>query len=110
MLIIGAGVVGSSLAMHLAKMGMKKICVLDFDLEGSLSSSELNAGGVRATWKKPLNIELSKFSIDYYSKVASEVCYKDCGYIWLLAQEAAATQLKSGLNSVAGGWPAEIWD
>ncbi len=109
-LIIGAGVVGSSLAMHLAEMGMKNIRVLDFDLEGSLSSSELNAGGVRATWNKPLNVELSKFSIDYYAKVASEVGYRDCGYVWLYTEEAPAAKLKSQLDRTAGGWPAEIWD
>src|SRR3954468_20316458 len=86
-LIVGAGVIGSSVAMHLAQAGMTDICVIDFDLEGSLSSSELNAGGVRATWVQPINIQMSKLTIDYFSTVAEEVGYRPCGYLWLHSEK-----------------------
>src|SRR4051812_47938342 len=82
-LIIGAGVIGSSVAMSLAELGAESVRVVDFDLEGSLSSSELNAGGVRGTWNQPINVQLSRLSIDYFSKVAEEVGYNACGYLWL---------------------------
>ena len=82
-LIIGAGVIGSSVTMHLAQKGMTNIRVIDFDLEGTLSSSELNAGGVRATWVHPLNIEMSKLTIEYLAQHAEDVGYRDCGYLWL---------------------------
>ena len=49
-LIVGAGLAGSAVAMHLAEMGHEGVVVLDPDLAGVRSSSELNAGGVRATW------------------------------------------------------------
>jgi hypothetical protein len=40
--VIGAGVVGSSIAMALAERGLKALAV-DIDLSGRLSSSEKNA-------------------------------------------------------------------
>lgn len=110
-LIIGGGLMGSSVAMHLASLGASgKIAVVDYDLEGSFSSSELNAGGVRATFAQPVNILLSKLSIEFFARHAKEVGYRDCGYLWLRTPE----QMKANAASVATqkklGWESEIWD
>ncbi len=109
-LIIGAGVIGSSTAMHLARLGMTGIHVIDLDLEGTLSSSELNAGGVRATWVQPINIEMSKITIDYFSEVAQEVGYKPCGYLWLHPAERWARAVAAREVQAKMGWPVEVWD
>ncbi len=109
-LIIGAGVIGSSVAMHLAKVGMTGIHVIDLDLEGSLSSSELNAGGVRATWVQPINIEMSKLTIDYFSQVADQVGYKPCGYLWLHPEDRWNRALQARDRQLEMGWPVEVWD
>src|SRR5450755_4121434 len=45
--LIGGGVIGSSVAMALGERGLKT-AVVDIDLSGRLRSSEKNAGGVRA--------------------------------------------------------------
>lgn len=110
-LIIGAGVIGSSVAMSLAaKQPGAKIRVIDFDLEGSLSSSELNAGGVRATWNQPINIQMSKLTIDYLAKNAEAVGYRDCGYLWLYRSDKLPFALKARELQLQMGWNVEAWD
>jgi len=109
-LVIGAGLIGSSVAMHLAERGVKNVRVIDFDLEGSLSSSELNAGGVRGTWTQPINIEASKISIDYFAKHALDVGYRACGYLWLHSPEKIAGAIKARETQTSMGWEVQAWD
>ncbi len=109
-LIIGAGLIGSAVAMHLARMGERGICVVDFDREGSLSSSELNAGGVRATWGQAINIEMSRISISYFASVAEEVGYRPCGYLWLKTPETLPAALRARELQQQLGWEVQAWD
>ncbi|MBI2604881.1 MAG: FAD-binding oxidoreductase [Deltaproteobacteria bacterium] len=81
--IVGAGLIGSSVAMNLARLSKRAVTVLDLDLEGSFSSSELNAGGVRAIWNQPLNAALARHSIAYYETVRDEIGFRQRGYFWM---------------------------
>lgn len=84
-LIIGAGIVGSALAMHLAEGGDDDVLVIDPDLEGGLSSSERNAGGVRATWWQPENVQLCAETIAHLR--GADVGLRPDGYLWLYGPE-----------------------
>ena len=86
-LIAGAGLIGSSTALHLAKLGAKNIAVIDADLTGRLSSSELNAGGARATWDQSINVQLSRESIAYLKSHKDKVGFRECGYLWMFSPE-----------------------
>jgi sarcosine oxidase subunit beta len=101
-IVIGAGIVGSSLAMALAERG-KRTLAIDIDLSGRLSSSEKNAGGVRATWWEAVNITLCRASIGFYESIASEVGFRQKGYLWLYdtdtwAKALAHIDLQRGLG------------
>lgn len=109
-LVIGAGLIGSSVAMHLAQKGVSNVRVVDFDLEGVLSSSELNAGGVRATWSQEINIEASKLSIEHFAKNAERVGYRDCGYLWLYEAPKFERALKMRELQQKLGWTVNVWD
>jgi glycine/D-amino acid oxidase-like deaminating enzyme len=82
-LIAGAGLMGSAVAMHLAELGDDGVVCVDPDLGGARSSSELNAGGVRATWWRPVNIELCALTIDFFAERAREFAFRQRGYLWL---------------------------
>ena len=109
-LIIGAGLIGSAVAMGLARLGVDRVTVVDLDLAGEWSSSELNAGGVRATWSQEVNLLTSKFSIEYYEKNAELVGYRDCGYLWLHRQATWENALKAREMHVAKGWQVDVLD
>jgi sarcosine oxidase subunit beta len=87
-LFIGGGILGSSGAMALSK-GLEergesvRIAVIDVDLEGEHSSTLKNAGGVRATWRNRANIELSKYSIDFFETIKDEIQFRELGYFWM---------------------------
>ena len=108
--VIGAGVIGSSVAWHLGELGAREVAVFDSDLEGTLSSSELNAGGVRGTWTTPHHVAASRLSIDYFASVADEVGYRPCGYTWMVRPEAWAGFEKARALQTAMGWDVEVWD
>ncbi len=87
-LFIGAGIMGSASAYALSKELEKKgqhlnIGVIDLDLEGEYSSTLKNAGGARATWRNRANIELCKYSIDFFETIAEEIQFRKLGYYWM---------------------------
>jgi FAD-dependent oxidoreductase domain-containing protein 1 len=110
-LVIGAGVIGSAVTMGLAgATGAPQVLTVDLDLGGEWSSSELNAGGVRATWSKELNLVASKSTIEYFSKHADTVGYRPVGYLWMHRPDRWEEALKAREMHVSRGWPVEVWD
>ena len=82
-LIVGGGIVGTSLAWSLARRGVDGVTVVDLDLAGLYASSELNAGGARATWWQPVNVESCRATLDFFREHAERFGFQERGYLWL---------------------------
>lgn len=87
-LIAGGGVIGSAIAFALSERGVGDVCVVDLDLAGRYASSELNAGGVRATWWQEVNIACCRDTIDFFARNADEFSFRRRGYLWLYDEPA----------------------
>ena len=82
-LIAGGGVIGSAIACSLVERGIRDVVVVDLDLHGRYASSELNAGGVRATWWQEVNIAACRDTIAYFEAHAAAFSFRQAGYLWL---------------------------
>ena len=66
--IIGGGIVGSSIAYHLTAAGCTDVLVIERESAQGKGSTGKSMGGVRAQFSTPVNIQMSKYSIDFFSK------------------------------------------
>lgn len=107
--IVGAGIIGSAIACELSERGITDLHVIDPDLEGSQSSTERNAGGVRHLWQHPVNIELSRISISFFEKISKEIGFQQTGYLWLFAKEKADQALSLFEHAKHFNLPYQQW-
>src|SRR5947208_55590 len=88
--IIGGGVVGCSIAYHLARRGARDVVVLEREMVGAGSTSKA-AGGIRVQFGTRVEIEFSLRSIEFFTRFEDEMgvpCdYRQEGYLILLSDE-----------------------
>lgn len=119
--IIGGGIMGVSIAYHLASAGVRGVVVVERAALGSGSSAK-PLGGVRATFSDPANVALGKRSLDAYKRFGEEfgadIGLRQVGYLFLCRSEAevldceasVAVQNSFGSNSrmISGAEAARI--
>src|SRR5271156_5858136 len=98
--IVGAGIMGLSIAYNLAALGHTDIVVLDRSyLCGGASGR--NGGGVRAQWSSEANVRLMQESIrmcrDFASKMKINVWFRQGGYLFLAHTEALRERLEASV-------------
>ncbi|WP_420823477.1 NAD(P)/FAD-dependent oxidoreductase [Streptomyces natalensis] len=95
--IIGGGVMGTSIAFHLAEAGVHNIVVVERGDLGSGSSGK-PIGGVRAQFSDPLNIELGRRSLrafqDFPHRPGAGIRFDRVGYLFLLTSERQAADFE----------------
>lgn len=108
--ILGAGIVGSSIACHLALRGGVRVAVLDKEAAPGLGSTAKAAGGIRAQFSSDINIALSVLSLPRFEnfgrEIGVDVPFTQAGYLWIgttpehvaLFERNAERQRRQGLN------------
>lgn len=88
--IVGGGVVGASVAFHLAEAGVRDVLVLERD-EPASGSSGKPIGGIRAQFSDPLNIRLGQRSLEawraFTTRPGAGIGIESVGYLFLLGSE-----------------------
>jgi len=96
--IAGAGVIGASIAWHLAARGVRDVVVLDRGSELGAGSTPRATGGFRAQFATPTDIALSLLSREKLRRFEVEIGvdsgYRPYGYLFIARSEAAMAQLR----------------
>ena len=78
--IIGGGVVGASVAYHLAERGCANVVIVERAREQGAGSTGRATGGVRAQFSTAVNIALSLYSLEFIRNFR-EATGRDAGYL-----------------------------
>ena len=110
--IIGAGIVGSSIAYHLATQGCRNVLAIERESAQGKGSTGKSMGGVRAQFSTPVSIQMSLYSIPFYAtfeeRLGMPCDYRAQGYLFCATAEKHmaylranyAEQVKLGLKNV----------
>jgi glycine/D-amino acid oxidase-like deaminating enzyme len=106
--IIGGGIVGASVAYHLTELGCTDVLILEREAHQGLGSTGKSAGGVRAQFAMPVNIQMSLYSIDVFSRfeelTGHTAGYRPHGYLFVASTEKHLEYLKTNYSrQVEGG-------
>ena len=100
--IIGGGIVGSSIAWHLTHAGCKSVLVMERESSQGKGSTGKSMGGVRAQFSTPVNIQMSLYSIPFYARfeeaVGHPADYRPQGYLFLATKDSHLAYLRSNFE------------
>lgn len=96
--IIGGGIVGSSVAYHLSEQGCANVLIIEREEKQGLGSTSKSMGGVRAQFATDVNIQMSIYSIDFFSRfeeaTGHTADYRAHGYCFAATTEAHLEYLR----------------
>ena len=97
--IVGGGIVGSSIAWHLAEAGCTDVLVLERESQQGKGSTGKSMGGVRAQFSTDVNIRMSLYSIPFYAtfddRLGYPAGYRNQGYLFLATRPAHLEYLQT---------------
>ena len=120
--VIGAGVIGASVAYHLAEKGCRSVLVLERYGEPGGGSTSRATGGFRAQFGSNINVRLSLLSREklrrFEEELGTDSGYHPWGYLFLASDEAQLGALRdaqeiqkaAGLGEARMVTPVEIED
>jgi sarcosine oxidase, subunit beta len=100
--IVGAGVMGASVAYHLSARGWRDVLVLDRSDGPGRGSTGAATGGFRAQFGTAINVRLSLMAREKLLRFADETGtdpgYLPAGYLWLATNQIELDNLRAGLE------------
>ena len=113
--IAGAGIVGASIAWHLAEAGCGGVLVLERETAQGQGSTGKSMGGVRAQFATEPNIRMSLYSIPFYARFEEHTGgpsgYKPHGYLFMATAQKHLDYLRANrrLQNALGLATVEEW-
>lgn len=116
-IVIGAGVIGCSIAFHLAALGQPRVLVIDRLTVGAGTSAQ-SSGILRTHYSVPQNVELAKRSFaaferfaDYVGDAEADAGLVKCGYLIAAPEGPRLAALQAALaQQQAMGIPLDRLD
>ena len=101
MVVVGGGIMGASIAFHLAEAGVTDVVVLERSTLGSGSSAK-PLGGVRATFSDANNVQLGLRSLRAFETFADrfgiDIGLRQVGYLFLCRSEAELAAVEASVR------------
>src|ERR1700722_6782163 len=110
--IVGGGIVGSSIAYHLTASGCRNVLVIEREMHQGKGSTGKSMGGVRAQFSSIPSIRMSLYSIPFFGAfdevMGHPAGYRPQGYLFVATNERHMAflrenygkQVAAGLKSV----------
>jgi len=99
--IIGGGVMGASIAYHLAERGARNVLLLEKEPFFGTGATGRCAGGVRYQFATEINVRLSLESLPvlehFEEQFNQAIDYRRCGYLFLLTKEADIRNFRNNM-------------
>src|SRR5215475_15081167 len=107
-IIIGGGIVGSSVAYHLTEAGCRNVVVIERESHQGKGSTGKSMGGVRAQFSMPISIQMSLYSIPFFAAfdevMGHPAGYRPQGYLFVATSQPHLDYLCQNYNrQVAAG-------
>lgn len=97
--IVGGGIVGSSVAYHLTAAGCRNVLVVERESQPGKGSTGKSMGGVRAQFSTPVNIQMSLYAIPFYASfdesLGHPAGYRPQGYLFCATEEKHMAYLRA---------------
>ncbi|MEV8541811.1 FAD-binding oxidoreductase [Streptomyces sp. NPDC051572] len=99
--VIGGGVIGTSIAYHLARAGVRDVVLVERD-ELAAGSTSKAAGGVRAQFSDGLNVQLGARSLEAFGRfeedTGHDIGLHRVGYLFLLSTPEDVASFEKGVR------------
>lgn len=102
-LIVGGGIIGASIAWHLAQFGWRDIVIADRAPGPGGGSSARTTGGFRAHFTSPIQVRLSLLSrvklARFREETGGDADYDAAGHLWVACNAEELEHLRDGLRA-----------